>query len=146
MKTTKERVGVHSFVHNISRVKGHARALRWVLKWVKNRSIIHIKQLNNKLVSVWLEHFWDMDELKTHIDSQNSPWLKLEGNHHLPFYNIFYDSPRGLHPNVILSQNSQVESPEFLKIGTFDTLDGNITYCLNLRLRWRLKQSCSLHQ
>jgi len=28
-----------------------------------------------------------------------------------------------LHPNVILSENSQVESLEFLKIGTFDILE-----------------------
>ncbi len=113
-----------------------------------NRSIIQIElhKLNNKLVNVWLEHFWDVDELKAYIDSQNSPWPGLGGNHHLPFYNIFYDSLWGLHPNVILSENSQVENLEFLKIGTFDILEGNITFCSNLRWRWHLKQSCSPHQ
>jgi len=34
-------------------------------------------------------------------------------------YNIFYDWPQGLHPNVIFSQDAQGETLEIPKIGIF---------------------------
>jgi hypothetical protein len=40
---------------------------------------------------------------------------------------------------------SQVGNLEILEIGTSRTLEP-ITFCAELRLRWGLKQSCSLHQ
>ncbi len=89
------------------------------LQRVTSRSIIHIDlyKPNNMLVSAQLEHFWCMDSSRTNIDSQDSPRFGFEGNHHLPPYSIFCAWPRGQHPNVILSKNSQVEVPKFPKLG-----------------------------
>ncbi len=39
------------------------------------------------------------------------------GSHHLPPYNILCDQPLGLHPNVILSRDSQVGNLEIPQIG-----------------------------
>ncbi len=44
------------------------------------------------------------------------------GNHHLPPYSILYAWPKSMHPNAILSRNSQVGSPEIFEIETFATL------------------------
>jgi hypothetical protein len=46
-------------------------------------------------------------------------------------------------PNVILSWDSQVKVPKFPQLG-FSQFWGRITLRANLRLRWVLKQSCSL--
>jgi hypothetical protein len=53
MKTTKEIVGVHSLVCNISKVEGCARALGWGLGKMTSGSIIHIDlhKPNTKLVN-----------------------------------------------------------------------------------------------
>jgi hypothetical protein len=70
-----------------------------------SRSIIQmdLHKPNNKLVSAELEHFWCMDEPWANTNSQDSPWPKLGGSHHLPPYSILYAWPRDQHPNVILS-------------------------------------------
>jgi hypothetical protein len=70
-----------------------------------------------------------MDELRVNMDSQDSPWLELGRNHHLPLYSIIYAWPWGLHRNVILSQDSQLVSPEILKIETFVILEAHIFLC-----------------
>jgi len=75
------------------------------------------------------------------MDSQDSPHPKLGGSHHLPLYSIICTWPRGQHPNVILSWDSQVGIPKFSKLG-FLQLWKPITLRANLRLRWNLKQSC----
>ncbi len=65
METTKEeRVGVCSLTRNTSRVKGCAKASKWGLRQMTSESIIHMNlhRTNNKLISVWLEHFRCMDE------------------------------------------------------------------------------------
>jgi hypothetical protein len=36
-----------------------------------------LNKLNNKLVSVWLEHFWCMDEPRAYTDSQDSPFSMI---------------------------------------------------------------------
>jgi hypothetical protein len=79
------------------------------------------------------------------MDSQDSPWPKLGGNHHFPFYNIICAWPWGLHPNVIFSQDSQVETPEIPKIRTPITVEVHNFY-VDFRSRCGLKKSCSLHQ
>jgi len=56
------------------------------------------------------------------IESQNSPQPGFGGSQHLPLYNILCAWPRGLHPNVILSQDSQVESLQIPEIKTLATL------------------------
>jgi hypothetical protein len=50
------------------------------------------KKPNNKLINVWLEHFWCTDEPWVYVDSQDSPdspWFELGGSHHLPFIVFF---------------------------------------------------------
>ncbi len=75
-------------------------------------------------------------------DLQDSPRPRLGGSHHLPFYSILCASPWGPHPNGILFRDSQMGVPKLPKLG-FPWLSGLITLCVNLRLRWGLKQSCS---
>jgi len=78
-------------------------------------------------------------------NSQDSPRLELGGSHHLPPYSIFYDYPRGPHPNGFLSQDSQVGVPKLPRLGSL-RLWGPITLLTDLWWRWGLKQSCSLHR
>jgi hypothetical protein len=107
-------VGVRPLVRSTLEVKGCAGAPRWGLRQMTSKLIIYtnLHKPNNKLVSVWLEHFWCTNEPRAYMDSQDSPQLRLGGSHHLPPYNILCAWPRGLHPNVILSRNSQVGSLE----------------------------------
>ncbi len=55
----KEAVGVPSLARNISRVERHVGAPRWGSKRLTSNLITHtnLHKPNNKLVSVWLEHF-----------------------------------------------------------------------------------------
>ncbi len=76
------------------------------------------------------------------IDTQNSPRLELGGSHHLPPYSIFCTSPQGPHPNDFLSQDSQVGVSKLPRLGLL-WLWGAITLCVDLQLKWGLKQSCS---
>jgi hypothetical protein len=78
-------------------------------------------------------------------DSQDSPWPRLGGSHHLPPYSILCASPRGPHPNGILSRDSQMGVPKLPKLGLLQLWDP-ITLCADLGLRWGLKQSCSPYQ
>jgi hypothetical protein len=147
MKTAKGKgVETHSLAHSILGVKGRVEALRWRLKRLINNLITHtdLHKPNNKLANVQLEHLWCTNELRVDIDSQNSPWPGLGGSHHLPFYNILCAWPRGQHPNVILSQDSQMGVPKLPKLG-FLWLWKPITLRADLWLRWDLKQSCSPH-
>jgi hypothetical protein len=94
VKTTEEEgVRVHSLARNTLGVEGRAKAPGWGLGRMIGRSIIHtnLYKLNNKLVSAWLKHFWCTDEPRAYMDSQDSPWPKLEGSHQLPPYNILSD-------------------------------------------------------
>jgi hypothetical protein len=99
---------------------------------------VNLHKLNNKLVNAKFEHFWCMEESRANTNSQDSPQPKLEGSHHLPSYSILCAWPWDQHPNVILSQDSQVKFP---KLGLLQ-LWRPINLCANLRLRWGLKQSC----
>jgi hypothetical protein len=78
-------------------------------------------------------------------DSQDSPWPRLGGSHHLPHYSIFCTSPWGSHPNDFLSQDFQMGVPKFSHLGLWQ-LWGHITSHSNLWLQWGLKQSCSPRQ
>ncbi len=112
-----------------------------------SRSIIHIDlyKLNNKLVSTQLEHFWCTDKPRANMDSQDSPQPELGGSDHLPPYNILCAWPWGQHPNVILSQDSQVESFEILEIGTPATLEAHKFVCGSLiQVRSKVKLQSSL--
>jgi hypothetical protein len=54
------------------------------------------------------------------LDSQDSPRPGLGGSHHLPPYNVLCASPRGPHPNDILSRDSQVRVPKLPKLNYYD--------------------------
>jgi hypothetical protein len=59
--------------------------------------------------------------------------------HHDP-YSILYAWPRGLHPNVILSRDTQVGSPEIPKIETFATLEAhNFLWRLSIEMKFKAK-------
>jgi hypothetical protein len=107
-------------------------------------SIIHVDlhKLNNKLVSAELKHFWCTNEPWANTNSQDSPWPGLGGNHHLPPYSILCAWPWNQHPKVILYQDFQVGIPKFPKLELL-WLWRPITLCVDLRLKWGLKKSCS---
>jgi hypothetical protein len=77
----EEGTGVCSLTPSTSRVEGCARARGWGLGQMTNGSIIHTNshKPNNKLVSVWLEHFWCINEPWAYTKSQNSPQPGLKG-------------------------------------------------------------------
>jgi hypothetical protein len=79
-----------------------------------------------------------MDEPHANLNSQDEPWPRLGGSHHLPPYNIFCAWPQNQHPNVILLQDSQVEVPKFSKVGTPTTLRAHNFVC-NLSIEMRSK-------
>jgi hypothetical protein len=66
-----------------------------------------------------------MNKPRAYTDFRDSRRPGLGGSHHLLPYSIFYAWPRGLHPNVILSQDSKVESPKIPKIGAIGTLEAH---------------------
>jgi hypothetical protein len=76
------------------------------------------------------------------LDSLDSPWLRLGGNHHLPSYSILCSSSWRLHPNGIFSRDSQGGVSKLSRFG-LPRLWELITPSLDIRLRWGLKQSYS---
>jgi hypothetical protein len=76
------------------------------------------------------------------LDSQDSSRPKLGGSHHLPSYGILCVSSWHLHPNGVLSQDSQGGVSKLSRFGLPQLCEG-ITLCSNLRLGWGLKQTCS---
>jgi hypothetical protein len=107
MKTTEgEGVGTRSLAHNTSGVEVCVGTPRYGLGRLTSNSITHTNlHKPNKLVIAYLEHFWCTNESQANTDSQNSPWPRLGGNHHLPPYSILCAWSRNRHPNVILSQD-----------------------------------------
>ncbi len=113
---------------------------------VTNGSIIHtdLDKPNNKLVSAQLEHFWCMDEALAPTYSQDSLWLGLGGNHH-PYpppspLQYFLCLVIGLHPNAILSQDSQLGSPKILEIRTPATLEAHdVLFRTPIEVRYEAK-------
>jgi hypothetical protein len=140
-------VGVRSLVCSISRVEGHAGTPGWGLGRLTSNLITRtdLHKPNNKLVNAQLEHFWCMDEPQTNTDSQDSPRPGLGGSHHLPPYSILCVCPWDQHSNVILSRDFQMGVPKFPKLGLL-WLWRFITFCVDLWLRWGLKQICSLQR
>jgi hypothetical protein len=111
----EEWVRVCSLTHNILGVKGRVGAPGWGLRRVTSGSIIHtdLHKLN-KLVSEWLEHFWCMDEPRAYMDSQDSPWPRLGGSHHLHLKVFSVMNHGGLHSNVILSRD-KIRTPSIVE-------------------------------
>jgi len=80
-----------------------------------------------------------------HFDTQDSPWPRLGGSHHLPPYSILYSSPPRLHPNGSFSRDSQVGVPKLSQVGVLG-LWTLITPRLELGSGRGLNQSCSSPQ
>jgi hypothetical protein len=94
----------------------------------------------------WLVHSWSTFGARTSHGQLGFTRLIMTrtwGSHHLPPYSILCASPRGPHPNDILSWDSQVGVPKFPNLG-LPRFWGPITFCENLWLIWGLMQSCSL--
>jgi hypothetical protein len=61
---------VRSLAHNTLDVEGHVGAPRWGLRRMTSELIILTNfHKPNKLVSVWLEHFWCTDKPCAYTDS-----------------------------------------------------------------------------
>jgi len=83
-----------------------------------------------------------LGQTTSNSDSRDSPWLELGGSHHLPPYIILCAFPWGPHPNGFLSWDSQTGIPKLPKL-KLPRLWGPVPLCVNLWLKWGLKQSCS---
>jgi len=98
-------------------------------------------QLTSWLVHI-LKHLWCSDKPRATLDSQDSPRSGFGGSHHLPPYSILCVSPRHLHSNGFLSQDSQGGVPKLSRF-RLTKLCEFITVCSDLWLRWGLEQTCS---
>jgi hypothetical protein len=112
-------------------------------------SFSYLLELTSNQPTRWLDHFlehlWCWDKSWPTLNSQDSPRPGFRGSHHLPPYSILYISLRHLHPNGFLSWDSQ---GGILKLSWFGLLGlcKVINLCLDLRLGWGLKQTCSFLQ
>jgi hypothetical protein len=68
------------------------------------------------------------------MDSQDSPQSELRESHHLPSYDILYDQPQGLHPNVIFPGTPKLGISKFSKF-ELSTFWKPITSYENLQLQ-----------
>jgi len=87
----------------------------------------------DKLVSSPSGALLMLRQTTSNLDSQDSPRPGLGGNHHLPPHSIFCVSPRHLHPNDFLSQDSQGGVPKLFQFGLLK-LCKFITLCSDLQL------------
>jgi hypothetical protein len=96
-----------------------------------SRSIIHmdLHKLNNKLINAQLEHFWCTYKPRANKYSQNSPWSKLGGSHHLPLILLFMFSHRTCTQMSFCLGTSKFGSPKILKIETPKILQAHNFLC-----------------
>jgi hypothetical protein len=84
-----------------------------------------------------------MDEPRTNTDShdsQNSSRPRFGASHHLPPYSILCAWPQTLHPNVILSWDSQVGSLKIPEMGIPMTLEAYNFLCKSpIEVRYKEK-------
>jgi hypothetical protein len=93
---------------------------------------------------------WLVHSFSTFGATMNHKQTRTHKTHHGPDlketttfpYSILCASPRGPHPNGILSRDSQMGVSKFPKLG-LPRLWGPITFYADLQLRWGPKQSCS---
>jgi hypothetical protein len=106
-------------------VKRHVVTSRWGLIRMTSGSIIHIdlNKPNNKLVNVWLEHFWCLEEATT-----------------FPLIVFSMISHRGYIQMSLCLRAPKLGVSKFPKLG-LPALWRVITSCANLWLKWDLKQS-----
>jgi hypothetical protein len=89
-------IEVCSLARNTSGIEGCAGVPGRRLWQVISESIIHmdLHKPNNKLVNAHLEHLSCTNKPWANMNSQYSPWLELEGSHHLPPYSILCAQPQ----------------------------------------------------
>ncbi len=95
VEITKEGIKIRSLTCNISKVERCVGALGWGIGRVTSGSIIfmNLHKSNNKLVNVWLEHFWCTNKSRAYTNSQDSPQPILVRSHRLPPYSILCTWP-----------------------------------------------------
>jgi hypothetical protein len=81
-KSENENIKMNWIRSLVCRTSGEERcvgAFGWGLWRVISESIIHtnLHKPNNKLVNVWLENFWCIDEPQAYMNSQNSSQFKF---------------------------------------------------------------------
>jgi hypothetical protein len=97
---------------------------------------------NNKLVSAWLKHFLCTDKPWTYTNSQNSPRPKLREATTSPLKVLFVISHEGYIQMSFCLKIPKLGVPKFPKLGLL-ALWRPITSCVDLQLKWVLKQSCN---
>jgi hypothetical protein len=132
----EEGIGARSLVRNILGVEGHAGVPRWGLGQMTSMSIIHtnLHKPNNKLINVWLEHFWCMDEPHAYTNSQDSSCSDLGDATTFPLIVFTMPSHRAYTqmsffprtPKLKVSKFSKLKLPRFWR---------PITFWDNLRLK-----------
>ncbi len=75
------------------------------------------------------------------MDTQDSPWPRLGGSHHLPPYRILCTSPRGLHPNGFSLLGLLSGNPEIVPAKNLATLEPH-NFVSRPWIEVRSKQSC----
>jgi hypothetical protein len=101
---------------------------------------------NNNLVSVWLEHFRCIDEPQAYTNSQDSPWLRLQGEATTFPLIVFFVFGHGAYTQMSLCfATPKLGILKFSKLGLLQLWRPIIFYS-DLRLRWNLKQSCIFRQ
>jgi hypothetical protein len=95
---TMEGVGVRFLARNTSGVEGHAASPRWRIR-TNDKQVNYSHKPNNKLINVWLEHFWCTDKPRAYTDPQDSPRLGLGGNTTFPLI-VFYVPSHGAYTQM----------------------------------------------
>jgi hypothetical protein len=121
---------------NTSRVEGHARAPKWGPGRMTSRSIIHMNlhKPNNKLVNVYLEHFWCTNKSRANTDSQDSPRPGLGEATTFPLIVIFVPNHGAYTQMSFCPETPNLRIPKFSKLG-LPQLWRPIISCANLWLR-----------
>jgi hypothetical protein len=97
---------------------------------------------NPKLVRTHSTSIWCWEKPRATLDSLDLPRPGFGGSHHLPPYSILCVTPREPHPNGTFSRDSQGGVPKLSRV-ELSGLWTLISPGSNLRLEWRLNQSCS---
>jgi hypothetical protein len=140
MKTVKG-IRIHSLIRNTSGVEGHVGTLGWGLGRAPSGSIIHMNlhKPNNKLVNVWLKHFWCMDEPWEYMNSQTHHGLDLmETTTFFPLIVFSMINHEGYIQMSFCLGTPKLGIPKFPKL-KLPTLWRAITSCVDLQLKRGLK-------
>ncbi len=110
----RRRSWARSLAHNILRGRGACWSSRMGLQRVDKlhsltRACTQPTQNGQCIVGAPLV----LGQATGNTDTQDSPWPKLAGSHHLPPYSILCSLRRSLHPNDYFSETPKFESQNF---------------------------------